>query len=312
MIQKASDPQHLEKVLKLVHTSFNVNATAADSTTRDGSVKLTGSKTEIAILELAKTFGYPYQADRAATNVLQMKPFNSQKKCMVTFVRLATSAQFEEQMGLTESERAGSAAERDWCFVKGASEIILSRCNRYLAESGRVEPITDEIRQYFLSVISSAAENALRTIGASVKPIHNYVPLKRGEHAKEEEEDKMDHIFVALFGILDPLRPEVPDAVRLCQKAGIVVRMVTGDNLITAKAIARNCGILSADGLSMEGPEFRKLTDEQRTQILPRLQVLARSSPMDKQILVNGLKRMGETVAVTGGRRDSMNCRALF
>jgi len=113
---------------------------------------------------------------------------------------------------------------------------------------------------------------------------------------------------VGIVGIQDPLRPEVPDAVKACQRAGVVVRMVTGDNLVTAKNIAINCGIFKDDGsmIAMEGPVFRELSEDQLDEILPKLRVLARSSPLDKQILVNKLKESGEIVAVTGdGTNDA-------
>src|SRR5690606_5674873 len=90
------------------------------------------------------------------------------------------------------------------------------------------------------------------------------------------------------------------DAVADCIKAGIFVRMVTGDNIVTARAIATECGIYTPGGVVMEGPRFRQLTKAQMDQVIPRLQVLARSSPEDKRILVKRLKELGETVAVTG------------
>ncbi|KNE62166.1 calcium-translocating P-type ATPase, PMCA-type [Allomyces macrogynus ATCC 38327] len=107
-------------------------------------------------------------------------------------------------------------------------------------------------------------------------------------------------VLLAVVGIEDPLRPGVTEAVDACQRAGVFVRMVTGDNLTTARAIAAKCGIYSKGGIVMEGRAFRKLPRDQMDKVLPRLQVLARSSPLDKQVLVNRLKALGETVAVTG------------
>ena len=89
-----------------------------------------------------------------------------------------------------------------------------------------------------------------------------------------------------IVGIIDPLRDDVKEAVRHAQRAGVVVRMVTGDNIETACAIARDCGILSPDGIALEGPVFRSMTPSQVDAILPKLQVLARSSPEDKYLLV--------------------------
>jgi Ca2+-transporting ATPase len=102
------------------------------------------------------------------------------------------------------------------------------------------------------------------------------------------------------MGIQDPLRPEVPAAIQKCHLAGVQVKMVTGDNINTATAIAESCGIKTKDGIVMEGPKFRQLSEEDMDKVIPNLQVLARSSPEDKRILVARLKKIGETVAVTG------------
>ncbi|KAJ3289941.1 plasma membrane calcium [Rhizoclosmatium sp. JEL0117] len=106
--------------------------------------------------------------------------------------------------------------------------------------------------------------------------------------------------LASIVGIEDPLRPGVIEAVKACQDAGVFVRMVTGDNIMTAKSIATKCGIYQRGGLVMEGEYFRGLTEERMLELIPKLQVLARSSPLDKQILVSKLKLLGETVAVTG------------
>lgn len=98
----------------------------------------------------------------------------------------------------------------------------------------------------------------------------------------------------------------MPDAVCTCQNAGIKVRMVTGDNIYTAKHIANECGLLTEDGIAMEGPEFRSLSPSELHSILPKLDVLARSSPEDKFMLVKTLKALGDVVAVTGdGTNDA-------
>ena len=157
--------------------------------------------------------------------------------------------------------------------------------------------LDDVKREEFQSLIKVYAEKALRTISCALKA----VPV-----GGSRPSDDSDLVFAGMFGIMDPLRPEVIDAVIRCQRAGIVVRMVTGDSADTAQAISRECGILSSDGIIMEGPEFRKLSETEMDHVLPKLQVLARSSPLDKQILVKNLKRLGETVAVTGdGTNDA-------
>lgn len=106
--------------------------------------------------------------------------------------------------------------------------------------------------------------------------------------------------LIAITGIEDPLRLGVTDAVAKCHRAGVTVKMCTGDNVLTARSIAAQCGIFTSGGIIMEGPVFRKLSNSERLEIVPRLQVLARSSPEDKKILVETLKSIGEIVGVTG------------
>jgi Ca2+-transporting ATPase len=106
------------------------------------------------------------------------------------------------------------------------------------------------------------------------------VPAEAAE--KLEKMCQRNLAVVLLVGIEDPLRDGVPEAVKRCQTAGVFVRMVTGDNVNTAKAIATKCGIYTKGGIVMEGPKFRRLSNEDMEAIIPRLQVLARSSPGDK------------------------------
>lgn len=106
--------------------------------------------------------------------------------------------------------------------------------------------------------------------------------------------------LIGITGIEDPLRDGVREAVAKCHRAGVTVKMVTGDNVLTARSIATQCGIFTSGGIIMEGPVFRNLTSSERQEIVPRLQVLARSSPEDKKVLVDTLKGIGEIVGVTG------------
>ncbi|KAJ3323148.1 Calcium-transporting ATPase 10, plasma membrane-type [Boothiomyces sp. JEL0866] len=285
--------EQMNRVLSLVAKSLNVNSTAGLTINHEGKAVIEGSKTEIALLDYITKLGYPYAADRQSTKITTIAPFSSSRKRMSCLVMLDNADKFEEDLGLPKSNQS----KIEFIFVKGASEIVFENCNRVLTKSGKIEQLSEETRKEYLQKISEYAGRALRTICAAIKPI---VKEKTAFNSDGAIADDSDLVMVALFGILDPLRPEVPGAVAKCQSAGITVRMVTGDSIDTAKAIARGCGILTADGLVMEGPQFRVLTQEEMDKTLPKLQVLARSSPLDKQILVNNLKRLGETVAVTG------------
>jgi len=128
---------------------------------------------------------------------------------------------------------------------------------------------------------------------------------------KFDESPDSGIIIVALMGIEDPVRPEVPPAVELCQMAGVKVRMVTGDNIMTARSIARQCKILTCEDGAIEGPVFAKLSDDEIRARLDKIDVIARCSPFDKQRLVQLLIGEGEVVAVTGdGTNDVLALKA--
>ncbi|KAJ8612643.1 hypothetical protein MRB53_037379 [Persea americana] len=174
------------------------------------------------------------------------------------------------------------------------------------------EALSQESRKALDEVISSYASRSLRTIALMYREFDSWPP--RGARKQEDDPSQVvfedlfkDMTFLGVVGIQDPLRPGVNQAVKDFKKAGVVVRMVTGDNVETAKAIATECGIFDPEhGTIMEGPVFRKLSRSEMAKVIPDLQVLARSSPEDKRILVKRLKELGETVAVTGdGTNDA-------
>ena len=112
--------------------------------------------------------------------------------------------------------------------------------------------------------------------------------------------------LVAVTDIEDPLHPGVHEAVATCHHAGVTIKICTRDNILTACLIATQCGIYTAGGIIMEVPVFRALDDAERMEVVPRLQVLARSSPEDKKVLVETLRKLGEIVGVTNGSNDGL------
>ena len=299
---KDLDPSFCKKLFSFICFSINVNSTAAEQVNDKNEIVFAGSKTEIALLIVTNDLGFSYVEDREKASIVELYPFSSETKSMSTVVKCLPDAQLEQGVGLHDMR---DGPFRHWIFVKGAAEIIYESCSHYLDTNGQVKPIDKKHKQEIAEIMKGYNQEALRTICVAFKAVHRESKPaseeQMGSGASPPKEDLKDLILACLFGILDPLRKEVPDAVKICQKAGIVVRMVTGDSVATARAIARDCGILTEGGILMEGPEFRKLTPEKMDEILPKLQVLARSSPIDKQVLVNGLKRLKETVAVTGG-----------
>ncbi|KAH6569663.1 hypothetical protein BASA60_008133 [Batrachochytrium salamandrivorans] len=238
VLRSAESSEMASKLLKFAALTLNVNSTANESCNKDGEIAFNGSKTEVALLEFTRILGYEYQADRKAVTLVAIEPFSSDRKRMSCIMRVSADASFEQSLGLREEEISPANAEtKDWVCVKGASEIVLSLCDRYMDSNGRVQSLTEEVRASYANLISAYASDALRTIGFPTPDEELELPIP--------DDEKL--ILMGVFGIQDPLRPEVPGAVQACQSAGVLVRMVTGDNLQTACAIARECGILTAD-----------------------------------------------------------------
>lgn len=282
--------RYSSSIKNLLLQSIVVNSTAFEG--EDAGVQtFIGSKTETAMLMFARDhLGMDsVSRERSSAQIIQLIPFDSGRKCMGVVVKLPNGVHR--------------------LFVKGASEILLSKATRYTSDVTEetvteAELTSDDITS-LANTINAYAERSLRTIGMLYKDYTQWPPV--GAAVMEDDASMVDFdsifnemTFLGLVGIMDPLRPGVSEAVASCQKAGVVVRMVTGDNVVTARAIAQECGIYSEGGIVMEGPAFRQLTESEMDEILPNLQVLARSSPEDKRILVRRLKELGETVAVTG------------
>jgi Ca2+-transporting ATPase len=277
-----------------------------------------GSKTETALLMLAEKsleMTGSNSLHKLRTNlsllgvesIVQVIPFESSRKWGGIVVKYPNSSKYT-------------------FFIKGAAELLSSRCSHRVTSDSSVIPIDAEASEWVSQKINSYGEMALRAITFAHRdfelsswPPHEYIgkapdaadPELLFGNASGNSNDDDGLILDGIVGIKDPLRPGVKEAVAQCKRAGVTVRMVTGDNIVTARAIALNCGILQEEDLQnsnccMEGPIFRKLTKSQKSQVLPELKVLARSSPEDKRVLVELLKKQGEVVAVTGdGTNDA-------
>jgi Ca2+-transporting ATPase len=284
-------------VKELLAQSIAINSTAFEGE-QEGRQTFIGSKTETALLEFTRThLGIgPLQEERSNAKVVQIVPFDSANKYMACVVEL--------QDGTFR------------VYAKGASEILLQKCTQIVEDPSSttisVIPMGAENHDALTNIISTYALRTLRTIALLYKDFESWPPANAISKEDPTQADFTiifkDMTFLGIVGIKDPLRQGVQSAVKDCQNAGVFVRMVTGDNILTAQAIAEECGIYtpSSGGIVMEGPTFRKLSKEDMDATIPRLQVLARSSPEDKRILVKRLKELGETVAVTGdGTNDA-------
>ena len=282
-------------VKDLLLKSIVLNSTAFEGE-QDGVKSFVGSKTETALLTFAReNLGMgPPSEERANAKLVQMYPFDSSRKCMAVVIQLENG--------------------KYRMLVKGAAEILMAKSTRIIRDPTDTlseVPVTDENRSTLDNIMTTYASRSLRCIALVYRDFEQWPPRGAPTQNSDRNQAAFEAVFkdmsiLGLFGIQDPVRPGVPEAVYQCQRAGVFVRMVTGDNIMTAKAIAEECGIYTPGGIAIEGPKFRKLSSKQMSQIIPRLQVIARSSPEDKKILVNQLKKLGETVAVTGdGTNDA-------
>ncbi|XP_056138692.1 plasma membrane calcium-transporting ATPase 1b isoform X11 [Lampris incognitus] len=264
---------------------------------KDGGLpRQVGNKTECALLGFSLDLRRDYQTIRneiPEEKLFKVYTFNSVRKSMSTVLKNADG-----------SYRM---------FSKGASEILLKKCCRVLTASGEAKVFKPREKDDMVrNVIEPMASEGLRTICLAYREF----PLADGEPDWDNETDILTGLTcICVVGIEDPVRPEVPDAIRKCQRAGITVRMVTGDNINTARAIASKCGILHPgdEFLCLEGKEFNRrirnelgeIEQERIDKIWPKLRVLARSSPTDKHTLVKGIidstvLEQRQVVAVTG------------
>ncbi|KHJ40285.1 calcium-translocating P-type ATPase, PMCA-type [Trichuris suis] len=266
-----------------------------------------GNKTECALLGFLLNMGQGYEELREAIpeeQLIKVYTFNSVRKSMSTVIALPKG-------------RNGYRL-----LSKGASEVLLRKCQFILGEDGHPQILSEKMVKHILkNVVENMASNGLRTICLAYRDfVESDAKFNEESIVQPIDWDDEDAILtnltcISIVGIQDPVRPEVPAAIRNCQMAGITVRMVTGDNLNTARSIAQQCGIINpaSDFLVLEGPVFnQKIRDENGNvkqelidKIWPTLRVLARSSPADKYTLVKGiieskLSKTREVVAVTG------------
>ncbi|XP_071518784.1 plasma membrane calcium-transporting ATPase 2 isoform X4 [Panulirus ornatus] len=266
--------------------------------------KQVGNKTECSLLGFVLDLGKSYQAIRdevSEESFHRVYTFNSARKSMSTVI-----------------PRDGGYR----IFTKGASEIVMKKCSFIHGKDGRLESFSKSMQDRLVrEVIEPMACNGLRTISVAYRDfVRGKAEINQVHFESEPNWDDEDNIIsnltcLCVLGIEDPVRPEVPDAIHKCQRAGITVRMVTGDNINTARSIASKCGILKPgdNSLILEGKEFNrrirdasgKIQQHLMDKVWMNLRVLARSSPTDKYTLVKGIiesKRSAnrEVVAVTG------------
>ncbi|XP_055441846.1 plasma membrane calcium-transporting ATPase 1 isoform X5 [Bubalus kerabau] len=299
--KKIPDPEAIPpSILSYLVTGISVNCAYTSKILppekEGGLPRHVGNKTECALLGFLLDLKRDYQDVRneiPEEALYKVYTFNSVRKSMSTVLKNSDG-----------SYRI---------FSKGASEIILKKCFKILSANGEAKVFRPRDRDDIVkTVIEPMASEGLRTICLAFRDF----PAGEPEPEWDNENDIVTGLTcIAVVGIEDPVRPEVPDAIKKCQRAGITVRMVTGDNINTARAIATKCGILhpGEDFLCLEGKDFNRrirnekgeIEQERIDKIWPKLRVLARSSPTDKHTLVKGIidstvSEQRQVVAVTG------------
>jgi Ca2+-transporting ATPase len=237
-----------ETALEILLESIFNNTSGEVVIDQDGHRQILGTPTEVALLDFALLIGGGFKDKERwqQTKIVKVEPFNSTKKRMSIILELP------------------GGGYRAHC--KGASEVVLAACDKFIDARGSIVALDNTTTNKLNDIIETFSKEALRTLCLAYKEID-------GSFSMDEQIPLQGYTCIAIVGIKDPVRPGVRQSVATCRSAGIEVRMITGDNINTAKAIARECGILTEDGLAIEGAEFREKKPEELLELIPKMQV---------------------------------------
>lgn len=241
--------------------NFCINSNANVSE-EDGQDIFIGNPTECSLLVAARRAGFDYRPLRQEADIIHIFPFSSQNKDMSTIV----------------SEKG-----RFMLYTKGSPEKIISVCQN----------ISEEEKETMIHLMGDYQSKAGRILAFA----HKELPSWNGE---TQEQTESELLFDGFAVISDPLSEDVYEAIKRCQSAGIEVKMLTGDNILTARAIANELHMLDDHHIAVEASEIEDMSDDELKQALTNIQVIARSTPLIKMRIVKLLKQEGNVVAVTG------------
>ena len=267
---------------RVIEEGIALNSTAELDRSDDAGVRVVGNPTEGALLLWLDRQGVDYRAVKAACEVVAELPFSTERKYMATVV--------------------ADTAGRRTLFIKGAPEIVYGMCEVF---PGGVT------REQVDAALLGYQNQGMRTLGFAYKDLaEGEEPIANGKKIQTS-----GLVFVGIAAISDPVRADVPDAVREVLDAGIGVKIVTGDTPATAREIGRQIGLwndeLDSDANIITGPEFAALSDDELRRRMADIKIIARARPMDKKRLVETLQALGEVVAVTGdGTNDAPALKA--
>ncbi len=236
-------------------------------------VKVIGNPTEGALLLWLREQGTDYLSVREQCTLERQVPFSTERKCMTTLLHTPEG--------------------RRLLLLKGAPEIVMQRCSMHPSPA-----ITEQLHSYQLK--------AMRTLAFAYAELDDDTAVDTADPLRGQQLHWLGYVAIS-----DPVRPDVPEAIRECHDAGVDVKIVTGDNPDTAREVARQVGIWSDDDDSAEhalvsGSDFAAMTDDEAIEVARQVKVMSRARPQDKSRLVELLQRSGEVVAVTGdGTNDA-------
>ena len=268
---KFINPQELEDEAMI--NNFGINTSAHLEVMDKGGYKFIGSPTEGALLVVHDQISKKsYLSARKKADIAYSYPFTSETKNMTTVLK-------EENKLIA--------------YTKGSTEKIIHLCNK-IAANGEIKDLKDYLANlkeqvYFFE------NQGMRLIGFAHKELEEAFDFK-----EERKKIEADMIFDGFVVIKDPIRKEVYDSINSCRSAGVSIKMLTGDNIITAKAIAGELGIIDENSLVLKAQDVENMKDEELESKIDRIKVIARSTPLIKLRIVNMLKKKGNVVAVTG------------
>ncbi|WP_442599444.1 calcium-translocating P-type ATPase, SERCA-type [Neobacillus sp. D3-1R] len=252
---------------------FGILCNHANLMVKEEEFVLDGDPTEGALLVSAMKAGFDRNRLLKQYQIIKEFPFDSSRKMMSIIVRDSNGKEF--------------------VVTKGAPDVLVG-ISESLLVNDKVQFMSKDSKEEVQKAINELASQALRTIAIG------YKPLTGNSLSFTEKEAEKDLIFIGLQGMIDPPRPEVKEAVKECKAAGIKTIMITGDHVITAKAIAKQLGILSSNSKVLEGKELAEMSVNELEEIVDDVSVFARVSPEHKLKIVKALQNRGHIVAMTG------------
>ncbi len=257
-----------------------INSTA-DIEIHGDETKYLGSATECALLLRNKDTDYRKIRNNAI--IVAQNQFSSNLKRMSTMI---------------------TKDHKYVLLTKGAPEVILELC-KYIEEPDGVKELTADKKEYIISEIAKLQEKSMRALGFAYREMSTYDESREAAITLESEEISIEKyeeglVFSGFVGIRDPLRPDVVESVKIANHAGVDVKMLTGDNINTARAIGSDLGLLKNNMRAVEASYIDVLTDEELKEEIKTISIVARSKPDTKMRIVQALQSNGEVVAVTG------------